>query len=42
MGRIEKWFINRVMYEMEQPGFPDLILGIFAIYYLLKWNIECE
>ena len=37
-SRIEKWFINRIMYEMEHPGFPNPILGLFAIYYLMKWN----
>jgi len=40
IGKIERWFINRMMYEVEHPSFPNLILGLFAIYYLIKWNIE--
>jgi len=37
-SRIEKWFINQIIYEMENPGFPNLILGIFGVYYLMKWK----
>jgi len=40
IGRVEKWFINRLMYEVEHPGFPNLILGIFSVYYLTKWRYE--
>lgn len=40
MSRIERWFINRMMYEVEHPGFPNLILGLFGVYYLTKWRYE--
>jgi len=43
MGRIEEWFIKRIVEETNNPTFPpNLILGIMGIYYLIKWNIKEE
>ncbi len=39
-SKIENWFISQIMYESKNPSFPNLILGILGIYYLIKWSID--
>lgn len=41
MGKIENWYKKALIDEVENPSVPpNLILGLFGIYYYLKWNMN--